>query len=696
MATLGNIRKRSGLLLAVIGIAMLAFILGDFMQSQRVGGSSQIIIGEIEGEKVMPQDFQNKVEEQIEIQGSQNPNFSINEATRGQIRNQVWNQLIRDILMNNQYNTLGIALSDKEWMERLSGSNVHPEISKIPLFQDPNTGQFDGNRALMYVKGIMSEESAESRNQWISYQEYLIKLIKNSKYDALISKSMHITDYQSKISAKEKNNNIVFNYVKIPYVNLDDSSFIPSDKEIKDYYSKNKSDYKQTKSKDIDYVVFEVVPSLDDEQETINYLKSLLLEFGEFEDYKNLVRRHSDISNNQFIYSKKESLLDVEWEKLFDAQLGSTIGPYLHPEGYYRIAKLVDVQKRADSVKARHILISNERMTPDSANIILTQLKNKYEDGDDFGELAQLNSDDKGSAIKGGDLGWFTEGRMVDEFNEACFSSSKGQMQIVETQFGVHLIQVLDHSRKVKKIKIAHIDRNVSASTETFEKYHKQAREFAGKLMSTNISFDSLINMNNLVKRNDYQIVETKNSISGLPNSREIVKWVNLANKGDISDIFEINNSLVVCYLLESRDEGFTQLNTLNEEISSIVMMQKKYDYVKKLYNDQDLESIASKNSTSVQSAKINFSSNSITGIGFEPKLIGKIFSSSDANYNLPVKCSNSIVYFKTISIDSIKVINESAERIQLLNALKSVSTVESFNALKEKATLIDNRAEIY
>ena len=140
MATLGNIRKRSGLLLAVIGVAMLAFILGDFMQSQRVGGSSQIIIGEIEGEKVMPQNFQNKVDEQIEIQSSQNPNFSINEATRGQIRSQVWNQFVRDILMNKQYNSLGIALSDKEWVERLSGSNVHPEISKIPLFQDPNSG----------------------------------------------------------------------------------------------------------------------------------------------------------------------------------------------------------------------------------------------------------------------------------------------------------------------------------------------------------------------------------------------------------------------------------------------------------------------------------------------------------------------------------------------------------------------------
>jgi len=695
MATLGNIRKRSGLLLAVIGIAMLAFILGDFMQSQRVGGSSQIIIGEIEGEKVMPQDFQNKVEEQIEIQGSQNSNFSINEATRGQIRNQVWNQFVRDILMNKQYNSLGIALSDKEWMERLSGANVHPEISKIPLFQDPNTGQFDGNRALTYVKGVMSEESTEGRNQWIAYQEYLIKLIKQAKYDALISKSMHITDYQSKISTEEKNNNVVFNYVKIPYSSLADSSFVPSDKEIKEYYKKNKSDYKQTKSKDIDYVVFEVVPSIDDEQKTKDYLKSLLLEFSEYEDYENLVRRHSDVSNNQFSYSKKENLLDPVWQKLFDAEIGATIGPYLHNEGNYRIAKLVDVQKRADSVRARHILVSNERMTPDSAKTFLNELKKQIEIGVDFGELANT-SDDKGSAIKGGDLGWFSEGRMVDEFNEACFTSTKGQLQIVETQFGVHLIQLVDHSRKIKKIKVAHIDRNVSASTETFEKYHKQAREFAGKLMTTSIGFDSLIDISNLVKRNDYQIVESKSSISGLPNSREIVKWVNQAKKGDVSEIFEINNSLVVCYLLESRDEGFVPLNTLIEEISSIVMMQKKYDHVKKLYNNQVLENIAISNSTTVQSAKSNFSSTSITGIGFEPKLIGKIFGTDEATYNQPVQCSNSIIYFQTISQDSIQTQNQNTERIQLLNALKSISAVESFNAIKDKSTIIDHRSEIY
>ena len=187
----------------------------------------------------------------------------------------------------------------------------------------------------------------------------------------------------------KKNNNVVFNYVKIPYSSLADSSFAPSDKEIKEYYKKNKSDYKQTKSKDIDYVVFEVVPSIDDEQKTIEYLNSLLLEFSEYEDYENLVRRHSDVSNNQFIYSKKESLLDQNWQKLFDEEIGATIGPYLYNEGNYRIAKLVDVQKRADSVSARHILVSNERMTSDSANTFLNQLKKQFEAGGvDFGELA--------------------------------------------------------------------------------------------------------------------------------------------------------------------------------------------------------------------------------------------------------------------------------------------------------------------
>ena len=141
---------------------------------------------------------------------------------------------------------------------------------------------------------------------------------------------------------------------------------------------------------------------------------------------------------------------------------------------------------------------------------------------------------------------------------------------------------------------------------------------------------------------------------------------------------------------------GYAPLNTLIEEISSIVMMQKKYDHVKKLYNNQDLENIAISNSTTVQSAKTNFSSSSITGIGFEPKLIGKIFAADEATYNDPIQCSNSIIYFKTISEDSIQTQSQSSERIQLVNALKNVSAVESFNAIKDKSTITDNRTEIY
>jgi len=124
--------------------------------------------------------------------------------------------------------------------------------------------------------------------------------------------------------------------------------------------------------------------------------------------------------------------------------------------------------------------------------------------------------------------------------------------------------------------------------------------------------------------------------------------------------------------------------------------MQKKYDHVKKLYNNQALENIATSNSTTVQSAKSNFSSSSIAGVGFEPKLIGKIFGADEATYNQPVQCSNSIIYFQTISKDSIQTQNQNTERIQLLNALKNISAVESFNAIKDKSTINDNRSEIY
>ena len=162
-----------------------------------------------------------------------------------------------------------------------------------------------------------------------------------------------------------------------------------------------------------------------------------------------MVRRNSDNSRVLFNFQDRESLQnDSAFSSLLDSDKGSVIGPYKTNPSTYRITKLVDIQQRPDSVEARHILISpTATKSLDSVKTVVNDLKKRIESGQDFAFIAQNFSDDKTSAIKGGELGWFAEGQMVDLFNEVCFTSDLNELNIIETQFGIHLVQVINKSK---------------------------------------------------------------------------------------------------------------------------------------------------------------------------------------------------------------------------------------------------------
>ena len=494
MATLGKIRNRSGLLLTVIGVAMLAFILGDFMSSLGSSGGGSIYVGEVLGEDITRQAYEIKVEEGIENWKSQNQQGVLDQTITAQIRSQIWDQYVRGLIMDNEFGKLGIDVSDDEFFELLQGLNVHPEISKVPAFQNQQTGQFDRTKVLGYLKQIDQDPTGEARARWVGFQKYLIGLIKTSKYNSLVSNAMYVSAEEARLNFNEKSQNITFDYVAIPFSSVADSIVEPTKTELENYYTDNKSLYKQDASKDVDFVVFTVIPSLEDDATTKSAINDLKADFAIFEDYDLMARRNSDNTSARFSFANKEGLVDKNWEELFNAEEGTVIGPYQSSQGVYRIAKLAIAQNRPDSVEARHILITpNETMGLDSVYKIIEAIKVQVQAGSAFGDLAQKNSDDKGSAIKGGDLGWFSEGAMVEEFNEACFTSNRGDLSVVTSQFGVHLIELTKKSKTVRKVKIAFIDRNVEPSTETYNTYYSQAAQFAGKILNEGIAFDSLV-----------------------------------------------------------------------------------------------------------------------------------------------------------------------------------------------------------
>tara|TARA_B110000444_G_scaffold52978_1_gene48864 strand:+ start:917 stop:3022 length:2106 start_codon:yes stop_codon:yes gene_type:complete len=701
MGTLGKIRNRSGLLLTVIGFAMLAFILGDFMQSTRSSGPSTLYVGELLGEQILIQTFEKTVDQGIENWKSQNPNQIVNQSVISSVRNQAWAQLTRELIMDEEYIKLGIGISDDEWMERISGLNVHPEVSKIPAFQDPNNGRFDRTKVLAYLQQVEQDETGASVNNWLSFQDYLINVIRNEKYDKLVEKGVYINSEESKISYNEGTQITTYNYISLPYSIIEDSLVELSDKEIKNYYNENKNDYSQEKSKNIDYVVFNVVPTKGDDLETRASLNDLKSDFVNYDDYLTLVRRNSDNARAVFNFNKKEDFVqDSAFSLLVDNNVGTVIGPYKSNPSTYRISKLVDVQMRPDSVEARHILISpSQEITIDSAKSIIFDLKRQVENGKDFGSLAQSRSDDKNSAIMGGELGWFVEGAMLEQFNEACFTSLRNELKVVETQYGVHLIQVMNKSRSIQKFKIAYVDRNISASTETYNNYYTQAAQFVSSVNSDNGSFDTIVMKENLVKRSDVKVVTNKENIIGLPNSRSIVRWMNKASQGDVSEVFEFDNSYVVAIITKENNSEYIPLSEVENRVKQSLRSEKKYEkLVERLGDYSSLEEISeTMNINIVRDKKAQMSLLSVDNLGYAPELIGTIYATEIGAVSDPIKLNNFLSVVSVVSQDAYRSEGDfTAERNSLLEKIKNYTTTTSFKALETDADVLDNRSEVY
>jgi len=697
MATLGKIRNRSGLLLTVIGVAMLAFILGDFMSSLGSGGGGSIYVGEVLGEDVMRQAYEVKVEEGIENWKSQNQQGVLNQTTTAQIRSQIWDQYVRDLIMNNEFGKLGIDVSDDEFFELLQGLNVHPEISKVPAFQDQATGQFDRTKVLGYLKQIDQDPTGEARTRWVGFQKYLIGLIKTSKYNSLVSNAMYVTSEEAKLNFNENSQNITFNYVAIPFSSVADSVVEPTESELTNYYADNKSDYEQDASKDVDFVVFTVIPSAEDDATTKSAIIDLKADFTIFEDYDLMARRNSDNTSARFTFTTKEGLADKNWEELFNAEQGTVIGPYQASQGVYRIAKLAIAQDRPDSVEARHILITpTETMNLDSVNIRIEAIKAQVQDGADFGDLAQKYSDDKGSAIKGGDLGWFSEGAMVDEFNEACFTSKRGDLSVVTSQFGVHLIEVTKTSRAVRKVKIAFIDRNVEPSTETYNTYYSEAAQFAGKILNDGIAFDSLVAQQNLVKRSDSKVTADKQSIVGLPNSREMVSWMNTTDEETVSEVFQFENSYVVAYLTKEHIKGNVPLEDIKEQISALVVKDKKAEYITAAITGADLAAIATNNGqTVVNEQRANLANLSLQGIGYEPELVGSIFGTAVGSVSSPIAGANAVYVVEVTAKDDAKTSGDfTKQKQEVKKGAAAYANGAAYKVLNTEADVKDNRSD--
>jgi peptidyl-prolyl cis-trans isomerase D len=692
MAVIGKIRERSTLVLVIIGLAIVAFVLTDLFSAKAGGQQGPINLAEIDGKAVSAQDFDFKVQNAYATyQTNSQSNEALDEATKASIREQVWNEVVSDLIIGNEMEILGITVTKNELMDMVSGDNPHPQIKQA--FTNPETGEFNSFAVIQFLQNLDNDPAA--KEQWLSFEKAIKRNQHIEKYNNLIKKGMYTPNALATAQANETNTKIDFSYVYKPFSSINDEEVTVSESDVKTYYNNNLDKYEQKASRKAYYAYFPVRASDKDIEDAKVWSEDAANRMENVEDDSIFVNRNSEVPFDANYYSVDNRPMGTD-SSLWSKEIGFMKGPYMIEKTFF-IQKVRNIKMAPDSVKASHILINTADRTPERAEEIADSLMILLNSGTKMADIAAENSDDVGSGQNGGDLGYFTEGTMVKPFNDAAFSSEIGDFTKVTSQFGIHLIEVTDRTELKKKIQIATVRRTSEPSKDTYENVFNEANSFS-------ISVTDLEGFNTEVNERDIQrrvtvLSETDNLIQGEAASRDLVRWIKEAGVNDVSEAYDLDDAFVVAVVEEINQKGASPLEKVDGIVRQEVLKQVKGKMmVEEFSGATDLNSLSSKvNIPTKKASAITFTSSSIPNVGLEPAVVGKAHSLQKGQMSVPIIGNNGVF---VISIDEkVEIANPDLTIVQNANARANKSKVDNgllFNALKDKSDIVDNRSKFY
>jgi peptidyl-prolyl cis-trans isomerase D len=705
MSAIQFLRERAAVLISgVIGFSLFLFVVSDFFgngRGRRRQERKYYDMGEIAGQHISYQDFERRVQNLSEIYKLSGVK-SIDEATAESIREQVWQQMVREKIQENQYKNLGIGVSDDEVDELVLGNNPHPIVQQ--LFTDRSTGVFNKSFLVNFLKNTEQDETA--KKYWLFFENEIVTDRMSTKYNDLVSKGLYVTTKQAEFDKSVANNTVDFSFIQKNYAAIPDSSVKVTTSEIEKYYDEHKQDFKSDAIRDVEYVTFDVTPSEEDIKVSEDWINKIKTEFAETNTPDEFINLNAD-THHQETYVTFNNVPENLRDFVKKEDKSSVFGPY-REDDYFKLARLIDVADRPDSVHARHILVSAGQVrTMSAARAKADSLLRLIKSGTSFEQLAMTNSDDKGSAQLGGDLGWFKEGMMVTPFNDACFAGKKGEIKTAETTFGVHIIDILDQSKKTRKYNVGIIDRKIIASSATNQRIYSQASQFAGT-NNTYEKFNNAVAEQKLNKRVANNVTPQQKTLPGLDNPRNLIIALFTAEKGKIvldanqQAVFEIGDKYVVAYCTAVQVEGTSPLADVENDIKYKLLKDKKAEVISEEFkkNNQQgktLEDIANVMGLRVQEAtQVNFRSYSVPGAGSEPALIAAASAARQGVVAGPVKGENGVymIYVNSLTTKQGEDLKQLQNR--LMASYQVRGSYEAFEALRKAANIVDKRYKFY
>lgn len=701
MSIITQIRNKAGLMVILIGLALVSFLLMDvFSQNSLFNQNNSNVIGEIDGEEITAPMFEERVEEAVENYKANSKTDKVDEATLSSLRDQVWNELVRERIMKNTTSDLGLAVSREELFDMVQGSQIHPSVKQA--FTDPNTGNFDRNQVLKFLREI-DQQPEEMQNKWKAFEKYLISDRENEKYNNLITKGLYVTNFSAQTFMKQVFETASGRFLRVDYSTIADSSIEAPEDELRKWYQEHAWEFKsKEEQRNLDYAVFEVKPSSDDRDALLKKMNEIRMAWLSTDDDSMFVVMNSEQPGDDKYYAQT-GLTDETRNKLFGDTIGALSEVY-QDGNMYKLTRLARRMVRPDSVKARHILVKvKETETEETARKRADSLLQLVKNAGDFASLARDNSEDPGSGTNGGDLGFFAEGAMVKPFNDACFEGKRGDKLLVKSDFGFHIIEITDQKGGRTMARFATVTYELSAGTETYRVAYDSASAFVSRIKDKD-GFEQEAKKSGLEKRSAEGLKTTDRGLAGLDNTREVVRWAFRSENGNVSPVFESQRQFVVAILTVSIPKGIKPFEAVRSVVEARYKRDKKAEQISKKLEEtrkkegNSVERMAIGMGTVAQTyAAVNFGSGFLNNIGMEPKVSGFIFGCKKGTLSKPIHGNNGVF---VVVVDSLTPMPKEAEQGpthgNLRNQLKSRVAGEGLAARKELIAIKDERHLFY
>ena len=700
---MNKMRDKMPLIIIILIVAFLGTIVFEWGMDYMGMSGQNITFGEVNGVEITYQEYEQAVQQQVEQMRLQNEGKDIDEATMEQIREQVWNNLVTQTLTRQEINKLGIKVSDAEVLDWIyNRPETLPDVIKRN-FMD-STGVFD----MAVYQQALGDKRPEVREFWNQVENYLRETILSDKLQSIIVSSVIVTE--GDVLQKYKDDNILtnFEYLSLDLSTIPDTLVTITDEELRTYYDNHQDEFKQEEAVKFRYLVFPDVPTAEDSAIVDKQLTAYMEDFkSSIIDDSSLIKLVNDISETPFDenFKKPNTIGKGALEFLFKAQQDEVSNLIIDQDGY-KIVRFLG-SKEGDDVyaNASHILVNFGTDTI-SAKKKAEEILKRAKGNKKFEDLAFALSEDPSAKQNKGELGWFTKGAMVPEFENAAMDGNVGDIiGPIKTQYGFHILKINGKTRK--EFKFTELKMTVKAGSRTRDAAKKGAEDFI-------YSIEEGANIDTLAAILRLPVLATPEvTMDGfIPGAGQNKSLINFGFDSDIGEVdgpFKIQGGYAAYLLADKIPAGYKNFDSIKTiQIKPKVLMEKKYAILEQVTNDLiskiqngDLNTLtAIYPNYIIETADSVSVSKPYAKIGTDYAFNNVVFNMTSGELSKPIKGNNGYYIVKLKSITPFNQQDYMSKGSEIRNQLmqtKQQAVIQEWLAnLQNKADIVDNRDRFF